>query len=121
MHELSIAMSLVELATEEAERRGASRVNALHLRIGPLSGVVGDALRFSFEMAAEGTEIAGAALVIDETPIVAYCARCGVEREIPSAQLLCCPECGAGTPNVIRGAELELFALELDEDVAAHR
>jgi hydrogenase nickel incorporation protein HypA/HybF len=58
MHELSIAMSLVELATEEAERRGASRVSALHVHVGPLSGVVSDALRFSFTLAAEGTPIA---------------------------------------------------------------
>ena len=120
MHELSIAMSLVELATEEAERRGASRVNALHVRIGPLSGVASDALRFSFDVAAEGTAVAGAALVIEDTAIVAYCPGCAREREIPSAQMLCCPECGTGTPNVVTGTELELFALELDEDVAAH-
>jgi hydrogenase nickel incorporation protein HypA/HybF len=121
MHELSIAMSLVDLAAEEAERRGASRVNALHLRLGPLSGVVGDALRFSFDIAAEGTSLAGAHLVIVDTPIVAYCPHCATEREIPSAQMLCCPECGVATPNVITGAELELFAMELDEDVATHR
>jgi Zn finger protein HypA/HybF involved in hydrogenase expression len=35
--------------------------------------------------------------------------------------MLCCPECGVATPNVITGAELELFAMELDEDVATHR
>jgi hydrogenase nickel incorporation protein HypA/HybF len=121
MHELSIALSLVELAVEEAERRGASRVTALHLRLGPLSGVVADALRFSFDIAADGTSIAGAELVIVDTPIVAYCPECAAEREIPSAQLLCCPRCGTGTPNVVKGEELELFAMELDEDVAAHR
>lgn len=121
MHELSIAMSLVELAAEEAERRGASRVNAVHLRLGPLSGVVGDALRFSFDIAADGTSISGARLVIIDMPIVAYCPECKAEREIPSAQMLCCPECGVGTSNVITGAELELFAMELEADVATHR
>jgi hydrogenase nickel incorporation protein HypA/HybF len=121
MHELSIAMSLVDLAAEEAERRGAQRVNAVHLRLGPLSGVVGDALRFSFEIAANGTAIDGARLIIVETPIVAHCSRCAVDREIPSAQMLCCPACGTPTPNVIRGSELELFAMELEGDVATHR
>lgn len=121
MHELSIAMSLVELAAEEAERRGASRVNALHVRVGPLAGVVADALRFSFDIAAEGTSLADAQLVIVDTHIVAYCPRCAVEREIPSAQMLCCPACGAATPNVVRGTELELVAMELDDNVAANR
>jgi hydrogenase nickel incorporation protein HypA/HybF len=39
MHELSIAMSIVELAEEEAERRGV-QVTAVHLKLGALSGVV---------------------------------------------------------------------------------
>jgi Zn finger protein HypA/HybF involved in hydrogenase expression len=39
MHELSIAMSIVELAQEEAERRGI-QVDAVHLKLGALSGVV---------------------------------------------------------------------------------
>ena len=43
MHELSIALALVEMAAEEAERHGA-RVVAVHLRLGPLSGVVKEAL-----------------------------------------------------------------------------
>ena len=46
MHELSIAVSMVEMASEEALRLGAVRVNALHLKLGPLSGVVKDALLF---------------------------------------------------------------------------
>jgi Zn finger protein HypA/HybF involved in hydrogenase expression len=45
MHELSIAMSMVETAREEAERRGV-QVTAVHLRLGALSGVVKDALFF---------------------------------------------------------------------------
>ena len=46
MHELSIAMSIVELAQEEGERRGA-RVNAVHLKLGALSGVVKDCLLYT--------------------------------------------------------------------------
>ena len=67
MHELSIAVSLVELACEEVERRQLQRVQALHVRIGPLSGIVTDALRFSFDVAAAGTPIEGALLKVEET------------------------------------------------------
>lgn len=68
MHEMSIAMSLVELACEKAAALdGGPRVEALHLRIGSLSGVVPDALLFSFDLAAKGTAVEGARLEIDET------------------------------------------------------
>jgi hydrogenase nickel incorporation protein HypA/HybF len=55
VHELSIAVALVEMACEKAADLGDVRVDALHLRLGPLSGVVREALVFSFDVAAEGT------------------------------------------------------------------
>ena len=65
MHELSIALSLVELASEELARLGDVRLGAVHVRVGTLSGVVPAALRFSFDVAADGTTIAGARLEIE--------------------------------------------------------
>ena len=58
MHELSIAMSIVEMAEEEAEQRGGVQVSAVHLKLGALSGVVKEALLSSYEMACEGTVVA---------------------------------------------------------------
>src|SRR5471032_3336946 len=55
MHELSIAMSIVEMAQEEADQRGGARVNAVYLKLGALAGVVKDALLLSYELACEGT------------------------------------------------------------------
>jgi len=47
MHELSIAMSIVEMAQEEAAQRGC-QIDAVHLKLGALSGVVKDALLSSY-------------------------------------------------------------------------
>jgi hydrogenase nickel incorporation protein HypA/HybF len=121
MHELSIAVSLVELACEEAARLGDARVGALHLRLGPLAGVVEDALRFSFDLAAEGTAVAGARLEVEHVPLTVLCPRCGEERHPASVQHLRCPVCDAPTPHVLRGRELELFALEVHDHDPAHR
>ena len=44
MHELSIAMSIVEMAEEEAAKHGGVQVTAIHLKLGALSGVVKEAL-----------------------------------------------------------------------------
>ena len=122
MHELSIAMSLIEVAAEEAERLGA-RVEALHLRLGTLSGVVKEALLFSFDLAAEGTAVAGARLEIEEVPVAVFCPACQEERTLPSLQSFHCPVCGTPTPDVVRGRELELAAMEIstqeEEEYAA--
>ncbi|HEX4959550.1 MAG TPA: hydrogenase maturation nickel metallochaperone HypA [Thermoanaerobaculia bacterium] len=115
MHELSIAISLIEAACEEAERLGGVRVEALHLRLGALSGVVRQALEFSFDLAAAGTAIEGARLQIEEVPVAVLCPRCGEERELPSLQHFRCPVCNTPVPDVVRGRELELTALEILE------
>jgi hydrogenase nickel incorporation protein HypA/HybF len=120
VHELSMAMSLVELACEKASGLGDVRVEALHLRLGALSGVVKDALLFSFEVAAEGTPLAGARLEIEDVPLTVLCPRCAVERELGGFPLVC-PVCQTPTPQVVRGKDLELLALEVNENAAANR
>jgi hydrogenase nickel incorporation protein HypA/HybF len=67
MHEMSIALSVIELASEELQRLDGVNVRALHLRVGKLSAVVPDALRFSFDLAARGTPFENARLEIEET------------------------------------------------------
>jgi hydrogenase nickel incorporation protein HypA/HybF len=113
MHELSIAMSMIEMATEEAGRHGAERVLAVHLRLGPLSGVVKDALLFSWDVACDDTPLAGSRLLIEETPVEVYCPNCCECRPLASPQWLYCPVCETPTGDVRRGNELEVVALEM--------
>src|SRR5258705_8964440 len=115
MHELSIALSMIEMATEEAERRGGVRVNALHLKLGPLSGVVKDALLFSYQVACNGTPLEGSQLVIEDVPVVIYCRECQSEQQLESIQHFCCPLCGTLSADVVGGRELEFVAMEIEE------
>lgn len=112
MHELSIAMSIVDMAQEEAQQRGI-QISAVHLKLGRLSGVVKEALLSSYEMACCDTPLEGSQLVIEEIPIVVFCPNCKAERPLHSMQLFCCSECGTPTPEVVRGKELEVVALEV--------
>lgn len=117
MHELSIALSLIDLATEQAAKLAPGRrVEALHLRLGAMSGVVEEALRFSFDLAARGTEVDGSRLVIERVPLIVYCPRCEGEREPSSSYTLICPDCQTPAPEVRHGRELELKALEVGDD-----
>jgi len=115
MHELSMAMSIIEMAQEEAERRGGAHVSAVHLKLGALSGVVEQALLSSFEMAAEDTSLQGARLLIENVPVTVFCPSCSAERQLGSIQNFCCPVCGTPTPQVTSGRELEVTALEITQ------
>ncbi len=114
MHELSIAMSIVDAATDEAKQRGV-KVSAVHLRLGALSGVVKDALLFSYEVACQDTPLAGTRLLIEEVPVAVFCPVCKQKRVLDSVQSFTCPECGALAGTVLEGKELEIFALEVAE------
>lgn len=120
MHELSIAVDLVELAAAEAQRLGDVRVRAVHLRIGPLSGVVNDALAFSFELAAAGTAVEGARLEIETEAVQVWCNTCAATRVLANLQHRRCPTCNELTPNLLSGDALQLIALEV-VDAAADR
>ena len=115
MHELSIAMSIIEGASEEALNRGAERVHAVHLKLGALSGVVKDALLFSYDLACKDTPLEGSVLLIEEVPVVVYCNTCEAEKTLHSIQRFCCPSCGTLTPKVVSGKQLELVAIEISE------
>ena len=103
MHELSIAVDLIDAAATHLERLGAVRVIAVHLKLGPLSGVVKEALAFSFDAAAAGTRLEGARLQIDDVPVAIWCATCDAERDLPDLTRRRCPRCQSPTPHVTRG------------------
>jgi hydrogenase nickel incorporation protein HypA/HybF len=115
MHELSIAMSIVEMAEEESAKRGGARISAVHLRLGALAGVVKEALLSSYELACEQTDMQGSRLVIEEVPIVVNCPKCLAHRNLNSIQWFVCPECNSPVSEVVHGRELQVIALEIEE------
>ncbi len=118
MHELSVALSIIEGVEEELAHHHGARVVSVRLKLGPLSGVVKDALLFSYEVACEGTPLAGSKLEIEEVPIVLYCPTCAREQPAVSLQRLCCEVCETPSSQVRRGSELEVYALELTDEHA---
>ena len=114
MHELSIAYSVVEIASESARQAGARRVNAVYLRLGALCGVARGALEFSYEIAAAGTLLEGSTLVIRELPARVYCPACQREGDLESVQHFLCPHCGAVTGDLRQGREMDVEAIEVD-------
>jgi hydrogenase nickel incorporation protein HypA/HybF len=115
MHELSIALSILDVVGEEMARHEGARVEAIHVKLGPLSGVVKEALLSAYELAREQTPFENSRLVFEEIPVVVFCATCQAERPVHSLQQFCCAECNTPATEVLHGRELELAALELEE------
>ncbi len=108
MHELAIAESVV---SSVLERCGDQDVCLVRLRIGRLSGVVPDALRFCFELATAGTPLAGAGLEIEEVGGRAHCRTCSADFEMVDAFLLC--ECGSADVQLLSGRDLSVTSVEV--------
>lgn len=114
MHELSVALSLVQAADRAAKRAGAERVNFLRVRIGTMAGVVPEALQFGYEVATRGTLLEGSALRIETVPVAVYCAECDEEREMPALHGFRCPVCRSTAARIVRGKELEVLDMEVE-------
>jgi hydrogenase nickel incorporation protein HypA/HybF len=112
MHELSIAMSVLEIVEEESIRRDVT-VTGVRLRLGPLSGVIKEALQSAFEQARESTELKNCRLSIEDAPLIANCPTCGVARPVESVQHIVCSVCGTPTPDIVSGREMEVVGLEV--------
>ncbi|WP_127132334.1 hydrogenase maturation nickel metallochaperone HypA [Georgenia sp. SYP-B2076] len=108
MHELSLTQSVVDAVLD---RTGGRKVTAVNLTIGRLSGVVPEAVRFCFDVVAEGTTLAGAQLNIEEPAGAATCRSCGRDFEISDPILLC--PCGSADVAIRSGRELAVTSVRV--------
>jgi hydrogenase nickel incorporation protein HypA/HybF len=111
LHELSIAESVVRIADRQADGR---RVTKVQMKLGHLRQVVPSSLAFSFELVAEGTSVEGAELELDQVPAEGKCRRCGVENRLDGFPLQC-QGCGGFDLEILKGEELMVESLELEE------
>lgn len=108
MHELSITQSVVDIVSE---RTGTAKVSVVHLRIGKLSGVVPDSVRFCFDLITEGTALEGARLVVDEPAGSGRCRECGQDFALSTLILLC--PCGSADVSITDGQQLGIVSVEV--------
>jgi hydrogenase nickel incorporation protein HypA/HybF len=114
MHELAITQSVVDAVTE---RTGDAHVMTVRVRVGRLSGVVPDAMRFCFELVTAGTPLAGAALEIERPEGRGRCRTCGSTFVLADLILLC--PCGSADVEVVSGRELAVASVVLAEPAGA--
>jgi hydrogenase nickel incorporation protein HypA/HybF len=114
MHELGIALNILEIAENAARQDGASTIRAIGVRVGAFSGVVPDALEFAFQAARTGTLAEHPRLEITVAPMVAHCAGCNLDFFVDNPHGVArCPVCLKPVPGVQHGEELTVTHLEV--------
>ncbi len=115
MHEFSIANSIVSTITQEMEQRNLTNLKEVGVRIGALSGVDPESLRFSFEVIIAETPFSNARLKIENIPVQGKCHTCNREFEVKKF-IFICPLCDSRNIEAIHGEELDVAYLEVEDD-----
>ncbi len=117
MHEASIAEALINTAEEEVRNSGSrkgAKIRNITIKVGPLSGVSVDALRFAFEMLKKGTRLEQAELRVEQTHATCICRDCG-KKSIAKDLLQGCPLCHGYDIRLEGGDELLIESIEVEE------
>jgi hydrogenase nickel incorporation protein HypA/HybF len=111
VHELSLCDAILGTTMKHAEGRPVTQVT---VRIGHLRQVVPDALRFSWEILTEPTELQGCELVIEQVPATVECQECHTVTTL-DLPILACGTCGSFSVSLRSGEEFLIVAMELAE------
>jgi hydrogenase nickel incorporation protein HypA/HybF len=120
MHELGIASAILDEVHAEMKSRGEARPQRVGLRIGELTAVDPEALRFAFEVLTKDTDFSGLALDFEICPLRHRCTTCVHDFDVKD-YVFACPKCGALKTECIGGDELEIAYLEVEDGESAAR
>lgn len=112
MHELSVALGIVNIAEHETKKAHAKSVELIELEIGVLAGIEMESLEFVWPTAVYNTVLENALKKINIIEGKAKCIDCDsifkIEHLYDS-----CPNCQSNFKGIIQGKELRVKALEV--------
>ncbi|WP_287373056.1 hydrogenase maturation nickel metallochaperone HypA [Prosthecochloris sp.] len=113
MHEMSIALSIIDAVVAKAEQEQSRKVSEIELEVGRVSGIQPESLKFCFSAAAKNTIVDGADLAIREIEPVGKCQECG--KSFPVSDVYAkCEVCGSLNVRIISGRELLIKSITLE-------
>jgi hydrogenase nickel incorporation protein HypA/HybF len=116
LHELPIAQGVLESVLRHAAASNASRVTAIYLVIGDLSGVSSECLEFYWDSLSHGTPAQGAAIHVRRVPLEMVCLDCAhAFVPVDVANGYDCPACGMARVRMSHGQECCLEAIDVDQ------
>jgi len=112
MHELPVTQSILDIALRHAGK--ASRITRINLVIGDLSSIVGESVKFYWDMLSKDTIAEGANLHFRRIRTRFNCADCEHKYEPTDSKDFICPECGSEQVRIIAGKEFKMESIEVE-------
>ncbi len=115
MHEVSIALGMIDELTRIARESRAHKIISVKLKIGRLSGIVTDSLKFAFDaMKGEHPMMSSAEILIDEVPLIYECNECMCRFEAEDMYFPACRQCQSYNIKIISGEEQHIENVEVE-------
>ncbi len=114
MHEVSVALSLLEMVEKQCRAKGYFSIASVKVRVGKAAGILPEAFALAFEAVKQDTLAREARFIIDVVPLAGLCKSCGNHFETEEKFILECPLCASPSFQINQGYELELVELEVN-------
>lgn len=115
VHEVAVAMGMVEELTRIARENNATKITLVRLKVGKLSGIVTDSLKFAFDaIKLEHPLLYSAEILIDEVPLIYECNDCKKSFNTDNFHFPDCPECNSYNLKLVSGEEQHIENVEVE-------
>ena len=119
MHETDMTKALIVTVRKWwLEQPEKPKISHIHLIVGKFTCVEPVSLQFAFEVQTRNTFLDGAKLVIQETPLIAFCNSCQSEYRPEIGIQYACPSCRSPMEDIRSGRELKIDRIEYSSDSA---
>ena len=110
MHELSLALEVVDLASREAEKNRIDTIVEILIEVGNLSGVEAKAFEIALDLATKDSILENTVKKIIRVRGIGRCPACNLEFDMKNI-LDYCPECNCYSSEILCGREFRLVSI----------
>lgn len=115
MHEMSLALRIIEIAESEAKKADATKISVIEVEVGLLAGVMPEALTFCLDAVARGTLAESAEFIFITTPGTGHCQECRLDISISEFPAQC-PHCQGFGVTISNGTELKIRSISIEDN-----
>jgi hydrogenase nickel incorporation protein HypA/HybF len=113
MHEVSIALNLIEIVSEQCIKNGYNKIDSINIRVGRASGIMTEALFFAFDAVKNESIAKNASLNIEEIPLSGCCNECNNDFTVDEDFILSCPVCRGSSFRITAGREMDIIDMDV--------
>jgi hydrogenase nickel incorporation protein HypA/HybF len=113
MHETDMTKALIMTLRDWWESQPQSPlVERVYLTVGQFTCVEPVSLQFAFDVQTRGTFLDQTKLIIQETPLIAFCHTCQQDYQPDMGLCYACPTCQSPMEDIRSGRELKIDRIE---------